>query len=95
MTRFSSAVVAVFAAAVFVLGGCSAVSKVTNQGGDTTCKDFKGQDNDKQESEVSKMLKDKNGSEPSNMELSATRMAVDAYCKTLGKDSSKISEATP
>lgn len=95
MKRFSLAVVTAIASAAFVLGGCSSVSEITNQGGDTTCKDFKGQDQEKQDSEVSKMMKDKNGNEPSNLELTATRTAVDAYCKTLGKDSSKISEATP
>ncbi len=77
----------------FVLGGCSSVSKVINKGGDTTCGEFNSHDEEKQRSEVSKMLKDKKGKEPSNMELSATRVAVSAYCKTIGKDSDKISNA--
>ena len=38
-------------------------------------------------------LKDKNGNEPSNLELSGTQVAVSAYCKTIGKDSDKISNA--
>jgi len=93
MTRFSLAVLAVFAAAGLALSGCSAVEEVTNKGGDTSCQDFNGQAEDKQRSAVSKMLKDKNGNEPSNLELSATRVAVSAFCKTVGKDTSKISEA--
>lgn len=93
MTRFSLAAFTVLAAAALALGGCSTVEKVTNKGGDTSCQEFNGQDDDKQRSAVSKMLKDKNGNEPSNMELSATRVAVSAFCKTIGKDSSKISEA--
>ncbi|OBH21305.1 hypothetical protein [Mycolicibacter terrae] len=97
MKRFSLAVAgvpaAVLVAGMFVLGGCSSVSKVINKGGDTTCAEFNSHDDEKQRSEVSKMLKDKNGSEPSNMELSATRVAVSAYCKTIGKDSDKISRA--
>ncbi len=91
--RFSLAAVSVLAAAAFLLGGCSEVSKVVNKGGDTTCAEFNSHDDEKQRSEVSKMMKDKNGSEPSNMELSATRVAVSAYCKTVGKDSDKISNA--
>lgn len=84
---------ALLVATMFALTGCSAVSEVVNRGGDTTCGDFNSHDDEKQRSEVSKMLKDKNGHEPSNMELSATRVAVSAYCKTIGKDSDKISSA--
>lgn len=94
MNRFSIAVVTALAAAAFVLGGCSAVDKVTNKGGDTTCKEFSSHDEEKQKSEVSKMLKDQNGDEASGLQISATRMAVEAYCKTLGKDSSKIKDAS-
>ena len=93
MKRFSIAVVTLLAAAAFALGGCQTVSKITNKGGDTTCQEFNGQDDEKQRSEVSKMLQDKNGHEPANLELSATRVAVSAYCKTIGKDSDKISNA--
>jgi acid stress chaperone HdeA len=93
MKRFSLAVVTVLTVAAFVLGGCSSVSKVINKGGDTTCQEFNSHDDEKQRSEVSKMLKDRSGSEPSNLELSGTRVAVSAYCKTIGKDSDKISNA--
>lgn len=93
MKRVSLAAVAVMASAVFLLSGCSAAAKITNKGGDTTCKEFSGQDKEKQNSEVSKMLKDKDGKEPASLEVSASRMAVEMYCKTLGSDSSKISEA--
>ncbi|BBX23515.1 hypothetical protein MTER_29260 [Mycolicibacter terrae] len=78
---------------MLLLGGCSSVSQVINKGGDTTCGEFNSHNEEKQRSEVSKMLKDKKGNEPSNMELSATRVAVSAYCKTIGKDSDKISNA--
>lgn len=91
--RCGLAAVTVLTAAAFLLSGCSAVSQVINKGGDTTCREFNGHDDEKQRSEVSKMLKDRSGKEPSNMELSATRVAVSAYCKTIGKDSDKISNA--
>jgi acid stress chaperone HdeA len=91
MERFGIAVVTVFASATLFVSGCASV---LNKGGDTTCKEFNGQDQKKQESEVAAMLKKKKGEEPSNLEITATRVSVEAFCKTLGKDSSKISEVT-
>jgi acid stress chaperone HdeA len=91
MQRFGIAVATVFAAAALVLSGCSSI---TNKGGDTTCKEFNSQDEDKQKSEVAAMLKKKKGEEPSNLEITATRVSAEAFCKTLGKDSSKIKDIT-
>lgn len=84
--------VAAFGLAVLLSSGCSA-SQVINTGGDTRCKDFVEQDQQKQDDEVTKMLKDKSGADPSNLEISATRLSVSTYCKTLGTPDSKISEA--
>jgi acid stress chaperone HdeA len=78
--------------AALMFNGCSA-SEIINTGGDTKCKDFTTQDEKKQNEEVSKMLKDKNGAEPNNLEVSATRMSALAYCQTVGKPDSKISES--
>ncbi|MCV7258065.1 hypothetical protein [Mycobacterium shimoidei] len=83
---------AAIAIAMLLFSGCSA-SEVVNTGGDTKCKDFTTQDEKKQDSEISKMLKDKSGAEPSNLEISATRVSVSTYCQTVGKPDSKISEA--
>jgi acid stress chaperone HdeA len=80
------------AIAALLLSGCSA-SQIINTGGDTKCKDFTAQDEKKQDSEVSKMLKDKSGAEPSNLEITATRVSASVYCQTAGKPDSKISEA--
>lgn len=80
------------AIAALLFSGCSP-SEVINTGGDTKCKDFVTHDEKKQNDEVSKMLKDKNGTEPSGLELTATRTSVSAYCQTVGKPDSKISEA--
>jgi acid stress chaperone HdeA len=85
------AAVAIVSAAL-LFSGCSA-SQVINTGGDTKCKDFTSQDENKQNQEVSKMLKDKNGAEPSTAEISATRLSAATWCQTLGKPDSKISEA--
>ncbi len=83
---------AVIVVATLMFSGCSA-SKVINTGGDTKCKDFTTQDEKKQSEEVSKMLKDKNGTEPNSLEINATRLSAQTYCQTLGKPDSKISEA--
>ncbi|WP_046300966.1 hypothetical protein [Mycobacterium sp. UM_Kg27] len=83
---------AALALGVLISSGCSA-SQVINTGGDTKCKDFVEQDEKKQDDEITKMLKDKSGADPSNLEISATRLSVSTYCKTLGKPESKISEA--
>jgi acid stress chaperone HdeA len=80
------------AIAALLLSGCSA-SQILNTGGDTKCKDFTSQDEKKQDSEVSKMLKDKSGADPSNLEITATRTSASLYCQTIGKPDSKISEA--
>ncbi len=80
------------AIAALLLSGCSP-SQVINTGGDTKCSDFVKQDENKQNSEVSKMLKDKSGAEPNNLEITATRMSAATWCQTLGTPDSKISEA--
>jgi acid stress chaperone HdeA len=85
-------VAATVAIAALLLSGCSA-SQIINTGGDTKCKDFTAQDEKKQDQEISKMLKDKSGAEPSNLEITATRVSASAYCQTIGKPDSKISEA--
>ena len=83
---------AALAIAAVLFSGCSA-SQIINTGGDTKCKDFTTQDEKKQNDEVSKMLKDKSGAEPTNLEIAATRASAIAYCQTVGKPDSTISEA--
>lgn len=83
---------ATIAIAMLLFSGCSA-SQVINTGGDTKCRDFTTQDEKKQNEEISKMLKDKSGAEPNNLEISATRFSASTYCQTVGSPDSKISEA--
>ena len=85
-------VAAAVAIAALLLSGCSA-SQIINTGGDTKCKDFTAQDEKKQDQEISKMLKDKSGNQPTNLEIDATRLSAQTWCQTLGKPDSKISEA--
>jgi len=83
---------AAIAITAVLFSGCSA-SKIINTGGDTKCKDFTTQDEKKQNDEVSKMLKDKSGGDPANLQITATRLSAATYCQTIGKPDSKISEA--
>jgi len=39
------------------------------------------------------MLKDKSGAEPSNLEITATRLSASTYCQTAGQGDTKISQA--
>jgi acid stress chaperone HdeA len=78
-------------ASVALLSGCS--SGVINQGGDTKCKDFLTAEEKDQNESVSKMLKDENGTDPSNLEISATRLAAQGYCQVLGNEDTMIKEA--
>ncbi len=91
MKRLVYPILAASAAAV-VMSGCSA-SEIVNTGGDTKCKDFLTQEEQKQNDEVSKMLKDSSGKDPTNLEITATKTSVTLYCQTLGKEDTKISEA--
>jgi acid stress chaperone HdeA len=75
------------------LSGCSAVEKVTNKGGDTTCSDFLSADQKKQNETITKMLKDEGKNEPANLELTGTRLSIQTFCQTVGKQDSKISQA--
>jgi acid stress chaperone HdeA len=92
MSQKSAAITIVIAATGILFSGCSA-SSVINTGGDTKCKDFSTQDEKKQNDEISKMLKDKSGQDPTNLQISATRLSAQTYCQTLGKPETKISEA--
>ncbi len=92
MKRIAIATVAATGAATLLFSGCSA-SQIVNTGGDTKCKDFTTQDEKKQSDEVSKMLKDKTGKEPSSLEISASRASAQIYCQTVGTPDSKISDA--
>ena len=89
MKQIAAAMIAIVA---LLSGACSA-SQILNTGGDTKCKDFTAQDEKKQNDEVTKMLKDKSGADPTNIEISATRLSALTYCQAVGKPDTKISEA--
>jgi acid stress chaperone HdeA len=75
------------AVAAIILSGCS-----SNDAGATKCKDFDTQDVKTQNSEVAAMLKDEKGKDVSNFEITATRLSALAFCKSVGKQNSTISD---
>ena len=90
MNRLMAMVITGLAAAT-VATGCW--STVMNQGGDTKCKDFSASDEKTQNETITKMLKDEGKNEPSNIELTATRTAVQTYSQTVGTPDTAIKEA--
>lgn len=59
-------------------------------GGDTSCGDFKELSSSDQSEVIKDFLSSKGKSDPSNFEVSATRVSAVAYCKTAGSDTSPI-----
>ena len=87
--RGLTSIVAAGMAAGALLSGCGA--KV--EGGDTSCKDFTAANEADQNTAVTKMLKDEKGSDPAQLQITATRLAVQTYCQTAATPDSKIKEA--
>lgn len=87
-TRGLTSIVAAVMAGV-LLTGCGA--KV--EGGDTECKDFISANDADQQTAVSKMLKDEKGTDAAQLEITGTRLSVQTFCQTVGKQDSKIKEA--
>jgi acid stress chaperone HdeA len=71
---------AAIAVAMLLFSGCSG-SHVIHTGDNTKCKDFTTQDQNKQNEEISNLLKHKTGADPNNQEILATRSSAWAYCQ--------------
>jgi acid stress chaperone HdeA len=84
-----SIAVAAAASALVLISGCSGAS---NNGGNTTCKDFLAmRDNDK-DAAVARMLKEREGRNASTGDIEAKRMILVGFCQPTDKQDSKISE---
>ena len=92
MTRAKIVLLAAVSA-LTVLSGCSQVAEVTNEGGDTTCGDFAGFDEKKQNETITKMLTDEGKNEPANAELTGTRLSITTYCQVAGNQDTQIKQA--
>jgi len=80
-----AAVTAVTLAAVLTLSGCG----TANNGGKTTCGDYRKMNSTRQTAAVTKMLSDE-GQSTSNGNITLVKLSVSAYCATIGSDSSTI-----
>lgn len=82
---------------ISVLGATLVGCSPAYTGGDTTCANFLKADESAQRSAVGKLLKDERGGEKgreaTNLEITGTRIAVQAYCQTVGTPDSKIKQA--
>ncbi len=87
MKRLAGALFAGLAAGLLLVG-CSPAAT----GGDTKCKDFISSDETAQNDAVAKMLKDEKGTDPAQLQITGTRLAVQAYCQTVAKQDSTIKE---
>jgi acid stress chaperone HdeA len=72
-----------------LVSGCGA--KV--EGGDTSCKDYMAANDADQQTAVSKMLKDEKGTDAAQLEITGTKLSVQTFCQTAGKEDSTIKEA--
>lgn len=88
MTVMTSVAAASLAFGALVTG-CGA--KV--EGGDTSCKDYMAATDSDQQTAVSKMLKDEKGTDAAQLEITGTKLSVQTFCQTAGKEDSKIKEA--
>lgn len=67
------------------LTGCGA------SGGNTTCKDFRGSDSNKQTQTITQILKDKGDKSPSPLKVSAYKLTAKGFCEVKSPDA-KLSE---
>ncbi len=88
-TRVMTSIAATGLALGALLSGCGAKA----EGGDTSCKDFLAANDSDQQTAVTKMLKDEKGSDPAQLEVTGTKLSVQTFCQTSGKQDSKIKEA--
>jgi acid stress chaperone HdeA len=72
-----------------MLVGCSPAAT----GGATSCKDYLGADDKTQNEAVAKMLKDEEGTDAAQLEITGTKVSVQTFCQTAGKQDSQIKEA--
>lgn len=71
---------------VVVLSGCSG----SNQGGDTTCGDYKAMSTSAQSDTIKAFLKEKGDDNPGNGKIMLMRLSAVAYCNSVASDSDTI-----
>jgi acid stress chaperone HdeA len=81
--------VALAASAMVLISGCAGAS---NNGGDTTCKDFLAMRDSDKDATVAKMLKEREGRNASTGDIENKRMILIGFCQPADKQGTKISE---
>jgi acid stress chaperone HdeA len=87
--KLLSVAVATAASALVLITGCSGAS---NNGGDTTCKDFLAMRDRDRDATVAKMLKEREGRNASTGDIEDKRMILVGLCQRADKQGAKISE---
>ena len=88
MKRIVTAATAVLCA-VAIVSGCGGAS---NDGGDTTCKDFLALNDNGKDATVAKMLKVSNGRNSSTSDVELKRVTLVGSCQPADKRDSKIGD---
>jgi acid stress chaperone HdeA len=81
--------VATAASVMALLSGCGGA---TNDGGDTTCKDFVAMRTDDKDATVANMLKERNGRNSSTTDVINTRIKLVDVCRAADKTDAKIGD---
>jgi acid stress chaperone HdeA len=89
-SRKAACLAAAAVSAVAILASCSGEGLLGNRGGDTSCGDFRKQDDAAQNETVKEYLREKNGRDPYNIEVTSTKLVMVGYCETFGRDSDPI-----
>ena len=84
-----SVAAAAAASALILISGCSGAS---NNGGDTTCKDFLAMRVDDRDATVAKMLKEREARNASTADVEDKRTMLVGLCQPSDKQGSKISD---
>ncbi|MBJ8345366.1 hypothetical protein [Antrihabitans sp. YC2-6] len=81
--------------AAFLLAGCSDIEKALNEGGDTPCKEFVKQDQNKQRQTITKAIKEQSGNdnEPMGVVVDAGIVSVNLLCQVQTNQDVPIKQA--
>ncbi|MFD3508822.1 hypothetical protein [Nocardia sp. NPDC058666] len=80
-TRTGAAAVGV-AVLAMLIGGCTEVEKVLNQGADTSCRDYVNQEPATKRITIAKAVEQRSGKQPSENVIDSKIVEVDLLCAT-------------
>ncbi|WP_054813680.1 hypothetical protein [Nocardia arizonensis] len=91
----STLILAAAAVAALLTAGCEEAEKALNQGGDTKCSDYLGQDQDERRVTVTKFLEQdgRTGDSPSPQVVDASMAAIQVMCSAQANPDTPIRDA--